>query len=40
MKLSMEIYEIPGNHTSIIKSSMLAKQLKICLEEAQANGRC
>ena len=35
----MEIYEIPGNHTSIMKSPMLAEQLKICLEEAQSNGR-
>ena len=33
----MEIYEIPGNHTSIMKSPMLAEQLRICLEKAQAN---
>ncbi|MEL7406243.1 MAG: amino acid adenylation domain-containing protein [Cyanobacteria bacterium J06558_2] len=33
----MEIYEIPGNHTSIMKSPVLAKQLKICLDKAQSN---
>ena len=33
----MEIYEIPGTHTSIINSPVLAKKLKICLEKAQAN---
>lgn len=33
----MEIYEIPGNHTSIMKSPILAEKLKICLNKAQAN---
>ena len=33
----MEIYEIPGNHTSIMKSSVLAEKLRICLEKVQAD---
>ncbi|MEM8721219.1 MAG: condensation domain-containing protein [Cyanobacteria bacterium P01_G01_bin.39] len=33
----MEIYEIPGNHTSIMKSPVLAEKLKICLDKAQDN---
>ena len=33
----MEIYDIPGDHTSIMKSSILAEQLKICLDKAQAD---
>ena len=28
----MEIYEIPGNHTSIMKSPILAEKLRICLD--------
>ena len=32
----LEIYEIPGNHTTIIESPMLAEKLKICLNNAQA----
>ncbi|MGB5715119.1 MAG: thioesterase domain-containing protein [Waterburya sp.] len=32
----MEIYEIPGNHTSIMKSPVLAEKLRICLDKAQA----
>ncbi|MBD2777372.1 condensation domain-containing protein [Iningainema tapete] len=30
----MEIYEIPGDHTSIMKSPLLAAQLRACLEIA------
>lgn len=33
----MEIYEIPGDHTSIMKSPTLAEKLKICLDKAQDN---
>ena len=33
----MEIYEIPGNHTSIMKSPILAEKLKTCLDKAQAD---
>ena len=33
----MEIYEIPGNHTSIMKSPILAEKLRTCLEKAQAD---
>ena len=33
----IEIYKIPGTHTSIMKSPVLAKKLKICLDKAQAN---
>ena len=33
----MEIYEIPGDHNSIMKSPILAEQLRICLEKAQAD---
>ena len=33
----MEIYEIPGNHTSIMHSLVLAETLKDCLDKAQAN---
>ena len=36
----MEIYDIPGNHTSIMKSLVLAEQLKICLDKAQADVVC
>ncbi|MEM8718413.1 MAG: amino acid adenylation domain-containing protein [Cyanobacteria bacterium P01_G01_bin.39] len=35
----MEIYEVPGNHTSIMKSPILAEKLKICLDKAQVNER-
>lgn len=33
----MTVYEIPGSHTSIIKSPLLAEHLKASLEAAQAN---
>ena len=33
----MEIYEIPGNHTSIMKSPVLAEKLRICLDKVQAD---
>ena len=32
----MEVYEIPGNHTSIMQSPILAEKLKICLDKVQA----
>ena len=33
----MEIYEIFGNHTSIMKSPVLAEKLRICLDKVQAD---
>ncbi|MEM7591063.1 MAG: alpha/beta fold hydrolase [Cyanobacteria bacterium P01_A01_bin.83] len=33
----MEVYEIPGNHTSIMKSPILAEKLGVCLDKAQVN---
>ena len=33
----MEIYEIQGNHTSIMQSPILAEKLKDCLDKAQAD---
>lgn len=31
----MTLYEVPGSHTTLIKSPLLAENLKACLEEAQ-----
>lgn len=33
----VEVYEIPGNHTSIMASKLLAEKLKICIEKAVGN---
>ncbi len=33
----MEIYEVPGDHSSIVRSPVLAEKLKACLDKAKAN---
>ncbi|HEY9660864.1 MAG TPA: hypothetical protein V6C65_20610, partial [Allocoleopsis sp.] len=30
----IEVYEIPGDHTSLVKSPLLAEKLRACLEQA------
>jgi thioesterase domain-containing protein len=36
-KGGLKIYRVPGHHTSIMSSQILAEQLRLCLEKSQAN---